>query len=267
MKLLGSGSVSGRSLMFAFGARLVGEKCKASSACQNRGTSFPERTALTVGQFQRVLWEKKHFHELLGVPGGGPSQINVKHAANPPFIITESLRPFPRLIQNQVERIRRLFAGEQSEVNATAEDRINKSCGVACQQPAIAGKLVVSIRKISGRINFRHAPGSVPSIRSRPVVLQCSEPGLASGLIFMLLNFSASMTTPMLVVFPAERDHPEPGILCPNHPREGSVGSFLTSDIVIIREEGKLVQIGKRASSVGSGCRSGSCVPSNRSHT
>jgi hypothetical protein len=90
-------------------------------------------------EFKKFFWIKKDFHEFLGVPGGGPLQINVKHAAYPSFVMTESFCPIPGLIQNQIKRIGRLFAGEQSEVNAAAEDRVNESGGIASQQPAITG--------------------------------------------------------------------------------------------------------------------------------
>src|SRR5207245_10675758 len=61
------------------------------------------------------------------------------------------------MIENFVQSVGALFAAENGQENAAAENWIDETGSVTGEQPAIAMEFCTAIRKICGGINFRYA--------------------------------------------------------------------------------------------------------------
>ena len=57
------------------------------------------------------------------------------------------------MIEHDIEDVGALFAREEGEENAAAENRIDETGGVAREQPAVTGQAALAIGKIRARIS------------------------------------------------------------------------------------------------------------------
>ena len=64
------------------------------------------------------------------------------------------------MIEHDVENVGALFAREEGEENAAAENRIDESGGVAGEHPAVARQAALAIGKIRARVSRGHALGA-----------------------------------------------------------------------------------------------------------
>src|SRR5262249_53306513 len=63
-----------------------------------------------------------------------------------------------RVVENFIQSIGAFFAAENREKDAAAKNRIDKSGGIACKQPAVTVQICAAIGKIRFDIDFRDAP-------------------------------------------------------------------------------------------------------------
>ena len=102
---------------------------------------------------------EEDFDEFLRIPGIDKTEVNVHGVIDVALVAGEEFFAFRRMIEHFVQNIGSLFACEDGEEDAAAEHRVDESCRVAREHPAIAGKTRAAIRKISGAANWRHALG------------------------------------------------------------------------------------------------------------
>src|SRR4051812_49354803 len=100
------------------------------------------------GQIQNLARRGEHFNELLGVPRVNETQINIHRPIDFALINWEKFLRFSGVIKDHVKTISGQLSAEHSQKHAAAEDWIDESRSITGQQPAIAKKLRISIRKI-----------------------------------------------------------------------------------------------------------------------
>ena len=64
------------------------------------------------------------------------------------------------MIEYDVENVGALFTREEGKENATAENRVDESGGVAGEQPAVTRQAALAIGKIRARVSRGHAAGA-----------------------------------------------------------------------------------------------------------
>src|ERR1051325_12043786 len=62
------------------------------------------------------------------------------------------------MIEHFIQRVSTFFTAEHRKENAAAKNRIDKSCRVTCEQPAIPVQMRASIGKIRFDVDIRNAP-------------------------------------------------------------------------------------------------------------
>ena len=88
------------------------------------------------GNLKNVLRIEKHLDEFLRIPGVDDAQISPHRAAQQPLVAGKKPPRLLRMIEHDVEDVGALFAGEEREEDAAAENRIDETGGVAREHPA-----------------------------------------------------------------------------------------------------------------------------------
>src|SRR3977135_2028066 len=146
------------------------------------------------------------------------------------------------IIEHFVQNIRRLFAGEDSEKNATAENRIDETGSITGEHPSIAGEPVAPIGKVRRGINLRNATARADAIAHKRLLrngaLEKFLGGKSRFFEVRRLQYNAD-TGP--VIF--QRDDPEPALQGTNHTGERRIDSLLAFQSYIVGKERKLLQM------------------------
>src|SRR5262249_14739378 len=140
------------------------------------------------------------------------------------------------MIEHFVQSVRAEFAAEHRKKNAAAENRIDKSGGVACQQPAIAVQTRASIREIRFDVDLRDAPGVCHAFHNAWLFRQClvekilrAELGLAKSVTIENYSDARSLIT--------EWNQPEPAIDGTNQNCQRAVNALWTPHTIVMRED------------------------------
>ena len=78
-------------------------------------------------------------------------------AIHRPFVTPTKFSRSFGVVENFVQSVGALFAAENGQENAAAENWIDETGSVTSEQPAIAMEFCTAIRKICGGINLRYA--------------------------------------------------------------------------------------------------------------
>src|SRR5262249_20726414 len=124
-------------------------------------------------QTQHIARFEENFDELLRVPRIDEPKINVHRAVHRSLVSCKQALCLARVIEHFVQSISAFFAAEHGKKNAAAKNRVDKSGGVACKQPAIAVQTRGSIGEIRFDINFRNAPRVCHPFRNTWLFRQC----------------------------------------------------------------------------------------------
>src|SRR5438477_6748168 len=144
------------------------------------------------------------------------------------------------VIEHFVQNIRRLFAGEDREKNAAAENWIDEAGGIAGQQPAIAGESFAPIGKVGRSVNLRNPTARADAIAHerllRDSALEKFLGGKSRAFEVRRLQYDADTGA---IVF--QWDNPEPALQSANHTGERRIDSLLSFQPFIVRKERKLL--------------------------
>src|SRR4029077_9135392 len=146
------------------------------------------------------------------------------------------------MVEHFVQRIGAFFAAEHRKKNAAAENRVDKSGGVACKQPAIALQTRASIGEIRFDIDLRHAPRVCHPFCDGWLFGQCLLEKIFRGELGFAKSFAVENHSDAGSLF-GEWNEPEPAINSTNQNCQRPVNSLRTPDTVVMREDRQLLKM------------------------
>src|SRR5437879_2585544 len=169
-------------------------------------------------------------------------QINVHRAIHRPFVTPKKFSRSFWVVENFVQSVGALFAAENGQENAAAENWIDETSSVTGEQPAIAMEFCTAIRKICGGINFRYALRTRHSFGDDRLLGQRLFEEIFSAQ-FRSLKRIAIENDANAGALGRERDQPEPAIDPADQERERSVDSFGAPNAVVVRKDRQLLEM------------------------
>ena len=149
---------------------------KTPTFASESGNCYPhflQALRLPLERDRAHAWREENFDEFFRVPRINEPKINVHRAVHGSLVSREQAFCLARVIEHFVQSVRAYFAAEHRKKNAAAENRIDKSGGVACKQPAIAVQTRASIGEIRFDIDLRDALRFCHAFRNAWLFRQC----------------------------------------------------------------------------------------------
>src|SRR6478672_1190279 len=146
------------------------------------------------------------------------------------------------MIEHFVQSVGAFFTAEHRKKNAAAKNRVDKSGGVAREQPAIAVQTRASIGEIRFDIGLRNAPGLCHPFGNSWLFRQ----RLLEKIVSIELGFTKSVTVENHADARSlirKWNQPEPTINGTNQNCQRAVNSFRTPHTIVMREDRELLKM------------------------